>query len=49
MSRMNAYHLIIRYPALRSYIIECYNGGFEEDLYDLLLGLEVEHAPAYAL
>lgn len=42
MSIMSAYHLILRYPMLASYIEESFNRGDHEELLDFLFGLDTE-------
>lgn len=42
MKEINLYHLIIRYPAIRLFIKECYIRNEINKLFDFLMNIETE-------
>lgn len=44
---LSSYYLILRYPAISSYIQEAFDRGDYEDLMDFLFELETEPEPQF--
>jgi len=42
MTRLGAFSLVLRYPFIAKYIASCYDTGQEEQLFDFLIGMEVD-------
>lgn len=47
ISRLSAYFLLIRYPAIGNYIEEAYNRGDHEELIDFIFALDTEPVLTY--
>lgn len=47
MHQLTYYYLILKYPTLREYINRCHLSNQTRDLFDLLIGLELEEGRPY--